>query len=387
MPVGDQKFYMLEGTEIDRTILLQYMIDFYNYKHPDTEITDFNEGSEIRNLLEAIATNIFHLEYNDQQILKASFLATSWGSWLDLFGEELKLPRDPGRQSQGDVTFSIPEPVNYLITIPQATRLVASDTGLYYDTYMTVEIPIGETSVDCPIYSVVPGAGTNAKADTITLFENTSLYPSVSVTNPEDCTGGTDTESDETYRQRLLDKKGEDGFGSLEYYKKLGKVDGVHDIALVTSSNGFTGKVLVNGYNKPLESSILAEVTSLYTNEKNLVYNQTFEVEEVDYTVLDLEIECGVTDEVEDQIFIDALTNFINGGQVTLASTQLSAKGCTINESVTNYQLMTMLETLPFVVQVTSITNDGDVFHKLTPDTDSVFKLGTVTITQEIVEE
>ena len=48
---------------------------------------------------------------------------------------------------------------------------------------------------------------------------------------------------------------------------------------------------------------------------------------------------------------------------------------------------MTMLETLPFVVQVTSITSDGDVFHKLTPDTDSVFKLGTVTITQEIVEE
>ena len=123
MPVGDQKFYMLEGTEIDRTILLQYMIDFYNYKHPDTEITDFNEGSEIRNLLEAIATNIFHLEYNDQQILKASFLATSWGSWLDLFGEELNLPRDPGRQSQGDVTFSIPEPVNYLITIPQATHI------------------------------------------------------------------------------------------------------------------------------------------------------------------------------------------------------------------------------------------------------------------------
>ena len=382
-----EEFYTVDGQKIDRSVLVQRMIDFYNDKYSDTEITDFNEGSEIRNLLEAIATNIFHLEYDDQQILQASFLATSWGSWLDLFGEELNLPRTPGRQSQGDVTFSIPEPVNYLITIPQATRLVASDTGLYYDTYMTVEIPIGETSVDCPIYSVVPGAGTNAKADTITLFENTLLYQEVSVTNPLDCTGGTDTESDEDYRTRLLEKKGEDGFGSLEYYKKLGKVKGVHDIALVTSTNGYTGKVLVNGYNKPLDTSILNEVTSLYTNEKNLVYNQTFEVAEVDYTVLDLEIECGVTDEVEDQIFIDALTNFINGGQVTLASTQLSAKGCVINESITNYQLMTMLEILPFVVQVTEITNDGDVFSKLTPEDDTVFKLGTVTITQEIVEE
>ena len=387
MALGDEEFYTVDGQRIDRSVLVQYMIDLFNQKYGDTDITDFNEGSEIRNILEALACNIFHMELNDMQLLRIAFLPTSYGSWLDLFGEELNLPRDPGRQSQGDVTFSIPEPVNYLITIPQATRLVASDTGLYYDTYMTVEIPIGETSVDCPIYSVVPGAGTNAKADTITLFENTSLYQEVSVTNTLDCTGGTDTESDETYRQRLLEKKGEDGFGSLEYYKKLGKVKGVHDIALVPSTNGYTGKVLVNGYKKPLESSILAEVTSLYTNEKNLVYNQTFEVAEVDYTVLALEIECGVTDEVEDQIFIDALTNFINGGQVTLASTQLSAKGCTINESVTNYQLMTMLETLPFVVQVTSITSDGDVFHKLTPDTDSVFKLGTVTITQEIAEE
>ena len=387
MALGDEEFYTVDGQRIDRSVLVQHMIDLFNQKYGDTDITDFNEGSEIRNILEAFACNIFHMELNDMQLLRIAFLPTSYGLWLDLFGEELNLPREPGRQAQGDVTFSIQEPVNYLITIPQATRLVASDTGLYYDTYMTVEIPIGETSVDCPIYSVVPGAGTNAKADTITLFENTSLYPEVSVTNPLDCTGGTDTESDETYRQRLLEKKGEDGFGSLEYYKKLSKISGVHDIALVPSTGNYTGKVLVNGYNKPLESSILAEVTSLYTNEKNLVYNQTFEVEEVDYTDLDLEIECGVTDEVEDQIFIDALTNFINGGQVTLASTQLSAKGCTINESVTNYQLMTMLETLPFVVQVTSIKKDGDVFHKLTPDTDSVFKLGTVTITQEIAEE
>ena len=385
--MGDEEFYTVDGQRMDRSVLVQHMIDLFNQKYGDTDITDFNEGSEIRNILEAFACNIFHMELNDMQLLRIAFLPTSYGSWLDLFGEELNLPRDPGRQSQGDVTFSIPEPVNYLITIPQATRLVASDTGLYYDTYMTVEIPIGETSVDCPIYSVVPGAGTNAKADTITLFENTSLYPEVSVTNPLDCTGGTDTESDEDYRTRLLEKKGEDGFGSLEYYKKLGKVDGVHDIALVPSTNGYTGKVLVNGYKKPLGSSILAEVTSLYSEESNLVYNHTFEVAEVDYTDLGLEIECGVTDEVEDQIFIDALTNFINGGQVTLASTQLSAKGCTINESVTNYQLMTMLETLPFVVQVTSIKKDGDVFHKLTPDTDSVFKLGTVTITQEIAEE
>jgi hypothetical protein len=252
---------------------------------------------------------------------------------------------------------------------------------------MTVEIPIGETSVDCPIYSVVPGAGTNAEAGTITLFEDQNTFPEVSVTNTDACTGGRDTESDENYRTRLLEKKGEDGFGSKEHYKKIAKVDGVHDVALVTSTNGYTGKVLVNGYEKPLDSSILAEVTSVFSNESSLVYNQTFEVAEVDYTDLDLEISVGVTDTVEDQLFIDALTNFVDGGITTIASTQLSAKGCVINEYLTNYQLMTMLETLPFVVQITSMTSGGSTFNKLTPDENTVFKIGTITITQEVAED
>ena len=38
------------------------MIDFFNAKYPDSQITDFNEGSEIRNILESIACDIFHLE-------------------------------------------------------------------------------------------------------------------------------------------------------------------------------------------------------------------------------------------------------------------------------------------------------------------------------------
>ena len=46
---------------------------------------------------------------------------------------------------------------------------------------------------------------------------------------------------------------------------------------------------------------------------------------------------------------------------------------------------MTMLETLPFIVQVTSITSGDETFNTLTPDTNTVFDLGTVTITQNEV--
>lgn len=387
MVLGDEEFTTITGQRIDRSVLVQHMIDYYNMKYPDSQITDFNEGSVIRNILESLAVDIFHMELNDTQLLNVAFLPTSYGGWLDLFGEELHLTRQTGAQAQGTVTFSIPEPVNYLITIPQATTLVSEKTGLYYQTYITVEIPIGETSVDCPAFSMVPGAGTNAEAGTITLFREQNMFNEVSITNAEAFTGGRDTESDEDYRNRLIEKKGEDGFGSLDYYKRIAHVDGVHDVALVASTNGYTGKVLVNGVDKPLAPEILAGVVSVFTNQSNLVYNQTFEVAEVEYTDLDLEISVGVTDEVETQLFIDALTNFIDGGITTIANTQLSAKGCTINEYLTNYQLMSMIERLPFVVQVTSMTSDGETFNKLTPDADTVFKLGTVTVTQEIAED
>ena len=154
---------------------------------------------------------------------------------------------------------------------------------------MTVEIPIGETSVDCRCYSQVPGSGTNAEAGTITLFRDANFLPEVSITNAAAFTGGRDTETDEDYRQRLLAVKNQDGFGSREYYTRIGnEVTGVHDVAIVSSAS-YTGKVLVNGYTKPLPQSVLTNVTSVYTDEQNLVYNQTFEVAEVDYTDLDLE--------------------------------------------------------------------------------------------------
>ena len=387
MPLGDEKINTLDGQEIDRETLVQKMIDYYNAKYPESKITDFNEGSEIRNLLEAIAVDIFHLELNNQQILTASFLSTSYGSYLDLFGEELNTPRQIGTSAWGTVTFSIPEPVNYNITIPVYTTIVSSETGLFYNTNMTVEITAGETSVDCPAYSQVPGANTNAEKNTLNTFLDVPPSPLLSVTNSEAFTEGKDTETDEDYRKRLLEVKGQDSFGSKEYYIRIGnRVKGVHDVALVDSSNGYTANVLVNGYEKPLDTDILAIVTETYSLSKNLVYNHTFEVNEVDYTITDLELTAVVTDEVEDQLFIDALSTYFNGGETTIAGSQIIAKGCSINESLTNYQLLSLLEQLPFVVQITSITSDGDTFNKLTPDTNEVLKLGTVTITQEVAE-
>ena len=74
MAIQEENFYTITGERIDRTTLVQKMIDYFNDKYPNTQITDFNEGSEIRNLLEAIAVDIYHLESNNNDIWRACFL-------------------------------------------------------------------------------------------------------------------------------------------------------------------------------------------------------------------------------------------------------------------------------------------------------------------------
>ena len=69
MPIEEDTFYDVNGYEVSRTNLVQQMIDYYNDKLMigETRVTDFNEGSEIRNLLEAVAVDVYNLmeELND----------------------------------------------------------------------------------------------------------------------------------------------------------------------------------------------------------------------------------------------------------------------------------------------------------------------------------
>ena len=267
--------------------------------------------------------------------------------------------------------------------------MVDSETGYYFNTTAETRINIGDTSCSVSAVSQVIGEAANSRAGKITVFRDNKPSELLSVTNNAAFTGGTDYEEDEFYRERLLAKQGEDSFGSREYYIRLGEsVDGVHDV-LLTDAEGYTGKVLVNGDEKPLDEDILALVVAQYI-EPNLVYKQTFLVEECDYTEIDLEITAGVYEEVDDQFFIDVLEVLFNCGVYVSESTSqnlnLTYPGLRINETLSVYQLLTALEAPSFVSQITNITSDSETFNKLTPDENECLKLGTVTITQNVIE-
>ena len=55
MAIADESFYNILGEEISRENILEQMINFYALKLEvgESKVTAFNEGAEIRNLLEA----------------------------------------------------------------------------------------------------------------------------------------------------------------------------------------------------------------------------------------------------------------------------------------------------------------------------------------------
>ena len=377
MVMGDTSFYTVAGEEINRSILVQEMIDLFNEKYPDAVITDFNEGSVIRNILESLAVDAYHIMQVDNDVNKRAFLSTATGNYLDLHGQDIGSPRDLGSFAWGIVTFSIPAVESFEITIPEDTVLVDSETGLQFVTNMECKIGVGEVSVDCPVHSVVVGDNCNANIGALNTFYNTKPYNNLSVTNNSALTGGKDSETDDKYRERLLKIKQTDNFGSIGYYLDLGfNINGVHDI-IIADSNTHTGKIIVNGDNKPLPDEVLALVVAAFNDETNLVYNHAFEVEAVSYTTVNLEIECSVSQELEDSTFKNALTNLFDGNN--------TYKGMSINEPLSKYLIMTCLEEEVFgLLQITDMTSDNQSFSKLTPDTNKVLKLGTVTITQNI---
>ena len=376
---GDTSFYTVTGEEINRTVLVQEMIDFFNKKYPNAFITDFNEGSVARNITESLAVDTYHIMKVDNDVERVAFLSTATGGYLDLHGADMNAPRNMGSQAWGTVTFSIPQSEAFEINIPEGTVLVSSETGLQFITVLESVINVGELNVDCPVRSVVVGDNTNAKAGTVNTFYDTKPYNALSVTNVEKFNGGKDSENDDTYRQRLLYLKQKDGFGSKQYYAGLGlEVEGVHDIMIVPSENNYTGKVIVNGDDKPLSDDILALVVSIYSDERNLVYEHSFEVVPVTYTTVDLEIEVSVSQEIAETEFVDALTRLFDG------STN-SYKGMNINQALSKYLIITCIESdVLGVYQVTNMTSNNQTFNKLTPTENTVLRLGNVTVTQNV---
>lgn len=388
MALVDESFYNIIGEEISVEKIVQQMIDYYTEKLKvgETKVTDFNEGSEIRNLLESIAVDLYSLMEDNYEATKIAFIQTAYGEWLDLHGENpfINLPRVTGEVSTGIVTFYLDNSVDYNTVIPAGTIVIEGDNGLEFATDDECVIVAGETSADVQCSCLTIGFDGNVNSNKITIISSDSgLVYDLKVTNNDAFTGGADFEDDDTYRERLLNAVRRADFGSTEYYLQLGAdIDGVHDVNLVSDPN-FTKKVIVNGDVKPTLSGVLFKTFCKFNDEHYTLLGHKFIVDRPTYLTVNLTLNLTVSFEVNEENIKTSLKDMFDGGA---GLDGLEFEGLSIGEMLTKNKIESAISYIAGVNEIRIFeTGSSSEFTNLEADEDEVFKLGTVTINQTII--
>lgn len=307
-------FYNIENEEISEENILNELINYYQTlgSSGKTRITDFNEGSEVRTLLEVLSHLAYNILEEQNNTLSNHFINTAEGEYLDLLGANpnVNLERNQGTLATGLVKFTLPEVNINEVEIPAET--VVSTDEMEYITVEDAYIPIGDTYTYVPVECTIEGADGNCKIGEITNCELTDF----TVTNEEAFTDGSDFEDDEDYRTRLLEFIRSDNFGSRGYYENvLLNTSGVHDILLNTGSSSSIA-YYVNTNDLSTTGSVYGELVSYFSDNNNFIVGHTTDLvmsrlHRLSFTVT-VPSDCGYT---SDEL-VDILSCYFRGGEV-----------------------------------------------------------------------
>ena len=389
--LNDESFYNILGEEISRNGLVQQMINFYGLllEVGETRITDFNEGSEIRNFLESIAVDHYVILEDQNEHAKITFIDTAYGEWLDKHGlhPAIRLERNQGNEAVGEVTFTIPAASTEKTIIPEGTLLASTETGLQFVTDYEAAIEIGDLNVDVQCTCMSVGEDGNVVSGSIDLIDDDFIdVHGITVTNADAFTGGVDYEEDEAYRARLLEYVRREDFGSLPYYINLAEtVPGVHDVKLVDEV-GITKKILVNGDVKETSDTLLVDVLTRFSDTRNLGINHTFNVAKPTFVKYSLEVTVDVDAELPSGTFEDLLVKYVDGGYSTFDG-RIEFNGARIGQSITKDEFVNALKIIGNVADATvTIKNASSTSVDIcSVEADEVVEITNVSVTQNVL--
>lgn len=389
--LNDESFYNILGEEISRNGLVQQMINFYGLllEVGETRITDFNEGSEIRNFLETIAVDHYVILEDQNEHAKITFIDTAYGEWLDKHGlhPAIRLERNQGNEAVGEVTFTIPSVSTEQTIIPEGTLLASTETGLQFSTDYDAVIEIGDLNVDVQCTCMSVGEDGNVVSGSIDLIDDDFIdVHGITVTNTDAFTGGVDYEEDEAYRARLLEYVRREDFGSLPYYINLAEtVPGVHDVKLVDEV-GVSKKILVNGDVKETSDTLLVDVLTRFSDTRNLGINHTFNVAKPTFVKYSLEVTVDVDAELPSGTFEDLLVKYVDGGYSTFDG-RIEFNGVRIGQSITKDEFVNALKIIGNVADATiTIKNASSTSVDIcSVEADEVVEITNVSVTQNVI--
>lgn len=201
---------------------------------------DKSEGSFVYDAISPAAIELAQAYIELDGVLEKVFAVTGYGQWLEKRAEEFGVVRKLGTKAAGFITIKGQSDKE----IPQAT-LVQTESGLQYRTLDKAVILSG--SITIGIEAVDTGKKYNIDTAGMITQMPVQLMGVVSVTNESPVVGGTDPETDEMLRERLLDKvRNLATSGNKNHYRQWAmKVEGVGDVKVFPLWNNCPGSVRV----------------------------------------------------------------------------------------------------------------------------------------------
>lgn len=199
-----------------------------------------DKASDIGIRMEVLAGEIFSAQTELSWLKNQMFPHTAVGEYLDLHAKERELQRKSGTRASGEITFYLPELLSYDVEIPKGT--VCASTGENSARFQTTEdvvIKSGRLATNAPIEALEEGENGNAAEQEITVLV-TPVAGIDHILNDYRLENGSDTESDESLRKRVLDSfvNIPNGTNKAFYIKSALEVDGVTAAGVVPRNRG-----------------------------------------------------------------------------------------------------------------------------------------------------
>lgn len=230
-------------------------------------LTDLNIGSATRSLIEAVALVLAEVHYLGEQLISRFFVSSASGQWLDARAAEYGIARIKPSPTLRELTVSHDDGPAVTIPVGQVfATLPGAAVQVAYQVTQAAVLPAGPNSVAVDAVSTTSGSATAIPDGTALRQQGTPLaYVDAAVTSTI-TTAGTDKETDDHLRARVLDHlQHPAGPGSAEDYERavLEQFPGVVESVTVVPNWAGVGtvKVLILGPGNTVPSApVIAEV-------------------------------------------------------------------------------------------------------------------------------
>lgn len=208
-------------------------------KYTELSGTSPDDASDAGIKLKVLAAQVFSLYNKSLWIKNQAFPQTASGEYLDMHAETRGITRKAAKYSSGSLRFSKATPASFDINIPTGTICADTSNNKRYETISDAVLVAGSLYVDIPAKSSESSSASNTAAGTITLMI-TPPQGITSVTNPNSFSGGTDAESDEALRERLLKsfRTISNSTNSAFYYNHAMSFDEVISASVIPKARG-----------------------------------------------------------------------------------------------------------------------------------------------------